>query len=46
MLEKDPAKRTSIVQVAQNPWLTRNAGDPIDLNLSSISSKQSSDDGS
>ena len=39
MLEKDPAKRCNIIAVAQSPWLTRNDGDPIDLDLSSIGSK-------
>ena len=38
MLEKDPSKRCSAIQVAQSPWLTRNDGDPIDLDLSSMSS--------
>ena len=39
MLEKDPARRCSVIRVASDPWLTRNNGDPIDLDLSSISSK-------
>lgn len=38
MLEKDPAKRSSVIQIAQSPWLTRNDGDPIDLDLSSMGS--------
>lgn len=38
MLEKDPAKRCSVIEAAQNPWLTRNDGDPIDLDLSSMQS--------
>ena len=38
MLEKDPAKRCNIIAAAQSPWLTRNDGDPIDLDLSSIGS--------
>lgn len=38
MLEKDPDKRSTICEVTMSPWLTRNDGDPIDLDLSSISS--------
>lgn len=44
MLEKDPAKRCSVIEAAKSPWLTRNAGEPIDLALSSISSNDCSQD--
>jgi len=38
MLEKSPEKRFTILDAAQSPWLTRNNGEPINLDLSTLSS--------
>ena len=40
MLDRDPTKRPRTSDIIENPWLTRNGGDPIDLDLSSISGSE------
>ena len=42
ILEKDPVKRLSTIDIIENEWLTRKGDDPIDLDLSSISLGSSS----
>ena len=37
VLEKDPTKRISTIEIIENAWLTRNEEDPIDLDLESVS---------